>query len=110
MCSTVRYSKTIVSSLNDTMDPSQMDISLSEISFSTAYLWNHSDDDRDNRDPAPSQISIPIRAAVCLTGTVNRFSLKMRIQLAISIDMDSELIVAYENTFVKIIDSCIGLY
>ena len=55
-------------SLNDTMDLSQMDISLSEISFSNADLRNHSKDDRDDRDPAPSQTSIPIRAAVSLTG------------------------------------------
>ena len=56
-------------SLNDTMDLSQMDISLSEISFSTADFRSRSEDDRD---PAPSQPSIPIRAAVSLTGTVKR--------------------------------------
>ena len=66
-------------SLNDTMDLSQIDISLSEISFSTADLRNRSEDDRDDRDPAPSQPSIPIRAAVSLTGTVSRFSLNMRL-------------------------------
>ena len=54
---------------------------MSEISFSTADLRNRSEDDRDDRDPAPSQPSIPIRTAVSLTGTVNRFSLNMRTQL-----------------------------
>ena len=89
------------------MDLSQMDISLSEISFSTADFRSRSEDDRG---PAPSQPSILIRAAVSLTGTVNRFSLNMRTQLVISIDMDPELIADYENTFVNIIDSCLGLY
>ena len=99
----------INSPLNDIMDLSQMDISLSEISYSTADLRNHSEDDRDDWDPAPSQISIPIRVAVCLTGSVNRFSLNRRTQLAISIYMDPELI-ADENNFVNIIDSYLGLY
>ena len=79
-------------SLNNTMDLSEMDISLSEISFFTADLRNHYEDDRDDRDPAPSQTTIPIRAVVCLTGTVDCFSLNMKIQSAISIDMDPELI------------------
>ena len=96
----------IIPSLNDTMDLSQKDISWSKISFSTADLKYHSEVDRDDWDPDSSQSSIPIRAAVCLTGTVNRFSLNMRTQLGISIDLDPELIAAYEKTYVNIFDSC----